>query len=452
MTMLRSACDTVWLKNPPAVAAECCRVLNMLLANLVGDPTSDKFRTVKSTNAKLKAAVFSPQGGEAVLLACGFERVESGLEMRAEDAGARAAEGQAALDAASIAFGGPFALCAQLPHSSSVRAICGLGNLVATGAMDNAVRLWPAEHQPGEPQPLETLAGQPGCHEGVKGVNGVLSVVQTPTGLLASAGRDKVLVWGQDSKGGYAGSPIAAMSTHGDARGADVTNASTVVALAHDGAGRLWSASWDATVRGWQPLVDDDQGGTTLGNGADPSVLRAGDVAVLALCVLEDGRLASGGGDGMVTLWREGAGSPGGGFEASATCDTKCVVRGLAALPGGGFAQVGNDGVLKVWSAAGALETKTDPVGGYLYAVAAAALHDGASTLEIFTGGDDGSLRVWRRAGPLLQCVQRFVTPGEIYEICATPSLLLLAADEVGGPRLQPHAARLQPQVPDLQP
>ena len=40
----------------------------------------------------------------------------------------------------------------------------------------------------------------------------------------------------------------------------------------------------------------------------------------------------------MVTLWREGAG---GGFEASARCDTKCVVRGLAALPGGGFAQVG---------------------------------------------------------------------------------------------------------------
>ena len=113
---------------------------------------------------------------------------------------------------------------------------------------------------------------------------------------------------------------------------------------------------------------------------------------------------------------------------------------------------MGNDGVLKVWSAAGALETKTEPVGGYLYAVAAAALHDGASTLEIFTGGDDGALRVWRRAGPLLQCVQRFVTPGEIYEICATPSLLLLAADEAGGPRLQPHASKPQPQVPRLQP
>ena len=75
-------------------------------------------------------------------------------------------------------------------------------------------------------------------------------------------------------------------------------------------------------------------------------------------------RLASGGGDGVVTLWREGAG---GGFEASARCDAKCVVRGLAALPGGGFAQVGNDGVLKVWGAAGGLDTKTEPVGGYPY-------------------------------------------------------------------------------------
>ena len=423
----------------------------MLLANLVGDPTSDKFRTIKSTNAKLKAAVFSPQGGEAVLLACGFERVDSGLEMRADNPAARAAEGQAALDAASIAFGGSFALLAQLPHSCSVRAICGLGDLVVTGAMDNAVRLWPAEHQSGEPQPLETLVG----HEGVRGVNGVLSVLSTPTGLLASAGRDKVLVWGQDLKGGY-GSPIAAMSTHGDAQGADVTNAKTVVALAHDSAGWLWSASWDATVRGWQPLVDDAQGGTTtLGSPAEPVVLRVGDVAVLALCVLEDGRLAAGGGGGAVTLWRQGAG---GGFACETTCGAGCVVRGLAALPGGGFAQVGNDGVLKVWSATGTLETKTEPVGGYLYAVAAAALHDGASTLEIFTGGDDGALRVWRRAGPLLQCVQRFVTPGEIYEICATPSLLLLAADEarpqqLGGLAaatpcvsvLQPQASRLQP-------
>ena len=45
-------------------------------------------------------------------------------------------------------------------------------------------------------------------------------------------------------------------------------------------------------MRGWQPLVDDGQGGTTLGSAAEPAVLRAGDVAVLALCVLEDGRRA----------------------------------------------------------------------------------------------------------------------------------------------------------------
>ena len=45
-TMLGIACQTVF-KNRPDVAAESCRVLNMLLANLVGDPTSDKFRTIR---------------------------------------------------------------------------------------------------------------------------------------------------------------------------------------------------------------------------------------------------------------------------------------------------------------------------------------------------------------------------------------------------------------------
>jgi hypothetical protein len=62
------------------------------------------------------------------------------------------------------------------------------------------------------------------------------------------------------------------------------------------------------------------------------------DRQVLALCVLEDGRVASGGGDGTVKLWREDGASPG-SFACETTCSAGCVVRGLAPLPGGGFAQ-----------------------------------------------------------------------------------------------------------------
>ena len=67
-------------------------------------------------------------------------------------------------------------------------------------------------------------------------------------------------MWGRGSRGGYGDSPMASMASHGDAKGAEVTNAKTVVALAHGGGGRLWSASWDATVRGWQPQPEGGSG------------------------------------------------------------------------------------------------------------------------------------------------------------------------------------------------
>jgi hypothetical protein len=269
---LAEAAATLVRDNPTEACYESSKVLNTLLANVKQDPSNPKFRKVNTSNAKIRAAVVEPKGAEAVLRACGFAPGDGCLELTLEPqaAAAAASTGQAALDEACIALGAPFALGWQLPHSSEVRAVCGLGDAVVTGAMDNAVRIWPGKREPGEEaQPLETLVK----HEGVRGVNGVLAVLETPEGLLASAGRDQVLVWGRGSRGGYGDSPMASMASHGDAKGAEVTNAKTVVALAHGGGGRLWSASWDATVRGWQP---QPEGGSGV---AEPVVLRAGDVA-----------------------------------------------------------------------------------------------------------------------------------------------------------------------------
>eukprot|EP00965_Chrysotila_dentata_P104676 3456934-Pleurochrysis_carterae.AAC.6 len=53
--------------------------------------------------------------------------------------------------------------------------------------------------------------------------------------------------------------------------------------------------------------------------------------AVLALCVLTDGALACGCGDGVVRLYR--------GESQAATVEARAVVRGLAALPDAAFAQ-----------------------------------------------------------------------------------------------------------------
>ena len=57
-----AACALIFQGNPPEVAYECARVLGLLLTNLRDDPTNEKFRAVKSTNAKIKSAVLSPSG------------------------------------------------------------------------------------------------------------------------------------------------------------------------------------------------------------------------------------------------------------------------------------------------------------------------------------------------------------------------------------------------------
>ena len=162
--------------------------------------------------------------------------------------------------------------------------------------------------------------------------------------------------------------------------------------------------------------------------------------AVLALTVLVDGRLVSGAGDGTMHVWaRLDASSvapssppPGGGgaLRREATCRVNCVVRGLAPLAAGGFASVGNDGVLRAWSATATELTAAPPVGCYLFCVVNCTPTgietsgdggNGASIVpqQLATGSDDGVVRVWALSGPAgaqgglaLRCVQQLRTPG----------------------------------------
>ena len=183
--------------NPPAVTAECCRILNTLLGNLAREdcekceaasrvaPASPscragtlsidrrcrrrRYRRINLANAKIKAAVVAAKFATEFLLECGFEQAAEGfVEMRGDGASARAAAAQAALDAACALHGGPLALSMRLPLEG-VRACCAVGeNAVATGSMDNGIRIWSASPPlAGDPEPIACLRE----HEGIRGAN-----------------------------------------------------------------------------------------------------------------------------------------------------------------------------------------------------------------------------------------------------------------------------------------
>ena len=78
----------------------------------------------------------------------------------------------------------------------------------------------------------------------------------------------------------------------------------------------LLSCGWDQTVRVWVNRAP----GTPAGAGAtDAESIQVSMQAVLALTLLADGRLATGAGDGAITLWAASTAS-GGALAESGSC------------------------------------------------------------------------------------------------------------------------------------
>lgn len=232
------------------------------------------------------------------------------------------------------------------------------------------------------------------------------------------------------------------MLGHGDAQGADVSNAQVVVALCALQDGRLASGGWDQTLRVWPAeAVAGSAGVGAAGGQAGPhqhSVLGANGVmgsACLALCIAHDGAIAAGYGDGTVRLWRE---TEPGAFAAGASFAVGTVVRGLAGA-GTDLAQCGNDGIVRLWRPGGAgaytLAAASPAVGSYVFCIAAVARrgrHEGA--WELAAGSDDGLVRMWRLgAEGALSCVQAFGAGGGVWSIRAVGNGDLLVAADTGG-------------------
>ena len=338
-------------------------VLATLLGNLAKEPANAKFRRVPTTNARIKAALALP-GAEALLVSSGFERADEAMIVPAEmadiEAQALAASALSDLDEACVEEGLPFLVALRMdhmPHGARCCCAVGHGTTLASGAMDNLIRLWPGHaNADGVWCTNEARVVMEG-HESARGADGVLCLRALPeaTGaaaasgsLFASSGRDgRILVWRAPLALTKPPELVATLLGHGDSSGADVSNSQVVVALAPLPDGRLASVGWDQTLRVWPSAA---VGGDAAAAAAH-SVLGAKGVlgaACLAVCATADGTIAAGYGDGIVRLWNEA--NPGSGdFGAKGSFSTETVVRGLASLSEGGLAQCGNDGVLRIW-------------------------------------------------------------------------------------------------------
>jgi WD40 repeat protein len=169
----------------------------------------------------------------------------------------------------------------------------------------------------------------------------VWSVLALQDGRLATASRDcTVRLW---RAAGARWREEAVLRGH----------AASVVTLAEDARGRLWSGSRDRRVLRWDA-------------GCAQEVGRH-EGAVLCLARLPDGRMASGGADGVIRLW-----TPDGRPEAVLQ-EHAGWVWALAPLPDGRLASASEDGTVRVWTLGSGCSAEALQLGPALRALAAAS-------------------------------------------------------------------------------
>jgi WD40 repeat protein/serine/threonine protein kinase len=284
---------------------------------------------------------------------------------------------------------------ALLGHAKGIRAIAfsGDGTRLASASEDTTIRLWDVAHD----RPASVLTG----HEGM-----VFSVVFDDAGRqLASAGTDgSVRLWDAES-----GAALIALDAHnGETWSADF-----------DATGaRIASAGFDHTTRLWAVPHRDrrvanvavglhgasiDRSGSKIATSGDDGIARvftlAGDkiaelpmakTALAGITLSPDGtRVAACVRDGGAQLWRVDApgqpvaleGPPQGTSSALFSPDGRQLAIG------------GNDGVVRVFDAAGALVRKLEGHTAQVWGLGYSA--DGAL---LATGSDDKTVRIWDAA------------------------------------------------------
>jgi len=150
------------------------------------------------------------------------------------------------------------------------------------------------------------------------------------------------------------------------------------VAVSSDGASAI-SGSFDTSAIRW-----------SLSRNAAEQVLRFHESAVNAVAILKDGRVVTGGEDGKIAVWKQGAPLPERTFEGH----TAPVVALAVSPDGGTVASASWDRTIRLWPLAGGpprvLEGHTQNVNGVAFTA------DGNS---LVSAGYDATIRIWPLSG-----------------------------------------------------
>ena len=168
--------------------------------------------------------------------------------------------------------------------------------------------------------------------------------------------------------------------------------------------GRLASGSWDRTIRLWD-----------FATGAETARLEGHTASVHALCALPDGRLASGSRDHTIILWDLVAGK-----KTARLAKHWNWVEALCLLPDGRLASGSRDGTIRLWDVATGAETAC--LEGHSGSVnALCLLADG----RLASGSGDGTIRLWDVATGVTACLE--VHSGSVIALCLLPDGRLAA-------------------------
>ena len=137
--------------------------------------------------------------------------------------------------------------------------------------------------------------------------------------------------------------------------------------------GRLASGSWDNTIRLWDVLT-----------GAETARLEGHTDFVLALCPLPDGRLASGSADTTIRLWNVVTGA-----ETTRLEGHMDFVLALCPLTDGRLASGSQDNTIRLWDLTTGAETTC--LDGHARVQALCVLPDG----RLASGSRDNTIRLW---------------------------------------------------------